>query len=97
MAQYQYKTKDGQDYILPGIGATHQGVIDTDQIIENSNFVLVSNSESQPAPAAPAQPQVQPANAAAQQVAAQAAPVAPVQPAAPVAPAPQIQTNTEQK
>ena len=57
----QYKTKDGQDYVLPGIGATTGGIIETDQVIENSNFELVNSTENQQAQAPVAQPAVQPA------------------------------------
>jgi hypothetical protein len=63
-----YKTKDGLDYLLPGIGHTVDGLITTDQIIENPRFEEVQeragSAEVQPAaepvaaqPAPEAQPQ----------------------------------------
>ena len=51
----KYRTKDGQDYTLPGIGRTTNGIIVTDKIIENANFEPI---EETPQPsAAPQSPQ----------------------------------------
>lgn len=71
-----YKTKDGLDYLVPGIGHTVNGQITTDQIIENPRFEEVQ--EAQPAQAAAPAPvpgQVQVPSAQ------QPAPVAAAQPA----------------
>lgn len=52
-----YKTKDGRDYILPGIGRTTKGQITTDALIENANFEIVEGHlEQAPTPAPAAQP-----------------------------------------
>lgn len=48
-----YKTKDGIDRIIPGIGRTINGQITTDAKIENPMFEIVSEGEA-PAPAAQA-------------------------------------------
>lgn len=48
----KYKTKDGtQDMVIPGVGVTIDGVIETNQVIENPNLELVGEAA---APAAPA-------------------------------------------
>jgi hypothetical protein len=39
-----YKTKDGLDYILPSIGQTVDGLITTDQVIENPLFEEVAEA-----------------------------------------------------
>lgn len=70
----KYKTKDGQDYTVPGIGRTVNGMIVTDRVIENSNFELVEET----APAAPIPPTPTPPVAP-----------APVPQPAPAPPAPQ--------
>lgn len=48
-----YKTKDGVDRVLPGIGRTVDGKITTDFKIENPMFELVEDS-APPVPPAPA-------------------------------------------
>lgn len=50
----KYRTKDGQDYMLPGIGRTVNGSIVTNRPIENPNFELVE--ETPPVAAAPTPP-----------------------------------------
>ena len=60
-----YKTKDGIDRILPGIGRTKDGFITTDIKIENPMFEMVSEGEApaqaaQAATADPAAPAVTP-------------------------------------
>jgi hypothetical protein len=49
----KYRTKDGQDYTLPGIGRTVNGSIVTDQVIENPNFELVEDTPPAAPPATP--------------------------------------------
>ncbi len=47
----KYRTIDGLDYTVTGVGRTENGVIVTDQIIENPNFELegeVQNVEATP-------------------------------------------------
>lgn len=46
-----YKTKDGVDRVLPGIGITVGGQIETDAVIENPMFELVTEPVQPPAPA----------------------------------------------
>lgn len=48
-----YKTKDGNDYVLPGIGRTVEGRITTSQVIENVKFIEVTENDAQPAAVAP--------------------------------------------
>jgi hypothetical protein len=43
---YKYKTKNGEDFVIPGIGRTVKGEITTDQKIENANFQLVSDDSA---------------------------------------------------
>lgn len=48
---YKYKTKNGEDYFLPGHGQTVGGEITTDSKIENPNFILVEEPKQiEPAP-----------------------------------------------
>jgi hypothetical protein len=42
-----YKTRDGEDYTIPGVGRTVDGRIETESIIENPNFELVSGDAPQ--------------------------------------------------
>jgi hypothetical protein len=39
----RYRTKDGNDYTLPNIGMTVNGIIETNKIIENPLFELVKD------------------------------------------------------
>lgn len=48
-----YKTKDGQDYTIPGVGRTQDGIIETEQIIENPNFELQGGPAPSPVDPAP--------------------------------------------
>lgn len=70
---YKYKTKDGQDYFVPGHGQTVGGEITTDHIIENHNYELVESPQD------PAQSQ-QPAAAHADGVVSQAQQLPPAAP-----------------
>lgn len=47
-----YKTTDGKDRLLPGIGLTVNGKIETSIKIENPRFVLVTEEEATAAPVA---------------------------------------------
>lgn len=47
---YKYKTIDGLDCFIPGVGATVDGFIEVDHILEAPSLVLVSGpDEKQPA------------------------------------------------
>lgn len=75
---YKYKSKNGQDYFIPGYGRTQGGVITCDRRLENPNFELIEGPDK-PAPnhvAAVAPQNTQPA----QPVVAPEAPVEAVQP-----------------
>jgi hypothetical protein len=52
----KYKTKDGSDVIIPNVGVTVDGFIETDQIIESPILEVVAETQAQPAPIAQAQP-----------------------------------------
>jgi hypothetical protein len=41
---YKYKTKDGSDVVIPGVGVTEDGIITTDQVLESPNLELVEGS-----------------------------------------------------
>lgn len=69
---YKYKIKNGSDAFLPGIGATVNGVITTDQPIENANFELIEDQQ-------PEQASVIATEAPQPNVITEAAPVAPVE------------------
>lgn len=48
---YRYKTKNGENYLVPGHGQTVGGEITTMTKIENPNFVLVEEPKQvEPAP-----------------------------------------------
>lgn len=50
---YKYKTKDGNDTFIPGVGTTVNGHIEAISPIENPNLVLISRPdqvEQAPAP-----------------------------------------------
>ncbi len=53
----KYKTKDGSDRVVPGIGVTVDGVIETDQKIESPIFEQVEQTATQPATAVVVAPQ----------------------------------------
>jgi hypothetical protein len=52
---YTYKTKDGNDITLVGVGTTVNGQIESESKIENPNLQLVSDSSAE----APSQNHVQ--------------------------------------
>jgi hypothetical protein len=43
-AKMKYKTKDGGDVFIPGVGTTVGGVIETNVLIENPNMVQVDDT-----------------------------------------------------
>lgn len=46
----RYKTKDGSDAFVPGVGATIDGVIETDQVLEGPTLIPVAEQPAPPAP-----------------------------------------------
>lgn len=42
----KYKSKDGRNYAIPGVGGTVDGIIETDEVIESSIFERI-DEESQ--------------------------------------------------
>lgn len=85
---YKYKTTDGSERVVPGIGQTVNGVIETNQVIESPIFKLVEDEPK--TPEAPAQPQNGVVGTAPNQ---SANAVSQATPAAPAAPS---KTNEEQ-
>jgi len=58
-----YKTKDGRDRIIPGIGRTINGQITTDAVIENPMFEVVADAKPAEQPVPGPAPQPAPASA----------------------------------
>lgn len=52
---YKYKTKDGSEVVVPGVGQSTDGVILSEVKLENPNLELVTDQDQ---PVAPAQPVV---------------------------------------
>lgn len=46
-----YKTKDGRDVVIPGVGRTVNGIITTAQTLESPNLELVDTTETNPSSA----------------------------------------------
>lgn len=51
---YKYKSKDGNDFFVPGVGKSVGGILETDKMLESHSLTLVV--EQIPAPAAPIVP-----------------------------------------
>ena len=47
---YTYKSKDGSEYVIPGVGRSSNGVITSETKLENPNLELIETTE-QPAQA----------------------------------------------
>jgi hypothetical protein len=45
MTTYKYKAKNGQDFILPGIGASKNGVIEVTRPLEAPSLELIVETE----------------------------------------------------
>lgn len=42
---YKYKTKDGKDCFVTGVGQTKDGILISNRVIENPNFELIEDNE----------------------------------------------------
>lgn len=57
MTTYKYKSTDGSDFTIPGVGQSQNGVITSDHELESPNLEFVDSYDNEPTePVAPQSP-----------------------------------------